>query len=67
MLHAPYFSRVSVHRRLQLTGQKAGVGAYTDMSFACIARIIKKGGWALTRENTVLMCIITWGVSVLTE
>ncbi len=50
---------------LELMSQKVGVGAYTDMPFVCIThiyvnhRIIKKGGWALTRrwvltrENTV--------------
>ncbi len=59
------FSRVSAHGRLKFTGQKTGVGVYTEKPFVRIThihtdhKIIKKRGWALTRrraltrENTV--------------
>ncbi len=58
-------SRLSAHGRLKFTGQKTGVGVYTEKPFVRIThihtnhRIIKKRGWALTRrwaltqENTV--------------
>ncbi len=49
---------------MQVTGQKMGVGAYTDKSFVCITQayvnhmITRRGvgltrRWALTQENTV--------------
>ncbi len=52
-------SRLSAHGRLKFTGQKTGVGIYTEKPFVRIThihtdhRIIKKRRWALTRENTV--------------
>ncbi len=70
------FSRVSAHGCLQLTGQKTGVGTYTDKSFVCITRIVKRGGGggehtkmgAYSSEyRTYVHYFTTWGVCVLTE
>ncbi len=51
--------RVSAHGCLKFTGQKTGVGVYTEKPYVHIThihtdhRVIKNGGWALTRENTL--------------
>ncbi len=57
------FSRVSAQRHLKSTGQKTGVGAFTDKPFVCIThtyvnhRIIKKGGGRLLERIQYRHCI----------
>ncbi len=51
-------SRVSAHGHLKFTGQKTGVGAYTEKLFVRVTYTHEswyhqKGGWVLTREITV--------------
>ncbi len=53
-------SRVSTHGRLKFTGQRTGVGVYTEKPFVRIThihtdhRIIKNGGRRLPRDGRLL-------------